>query len=161
MKGNQKGKGKQKKKRKTNPIDPKEDGDVDLNGCDFDDSDHDIPDLFFQVHSQVVKEELRDYLGVNEMLYGDDGEKVRVNKIMLILVHIEMDIITQIMRIVTLLLVLMKKRFPEFNQFIDMRRKVRLSISMKLVTHKVFREALRQYVIENGTDFHFLRDEGS
>ncbi|XP_057429827.1 uncharacterized protein LOC130722946 [Lotus japonicus] len=52
-----------------------------------------------------------------------------------------------------------KKKFPEFNQFIDIQKKIKLEVGMKFSNHKVFREAVQQYGIENGIDFLWVKSE--
>ena len=46
-----------------------------------------------------------------------------------------------------------RKKFPKFNQFTDIKKKIKLKAGMKFASSKVFREALKQYAIENGIDF--------
>lgn len=50
--------------------------------------------------------------------------------------------------------------FPEFNEDTDMDRPD-LKVGMMFSSGKVFRAALREHAIRNGTDFKFLKNEGN
>ena len=69
------------KKQKTKPIGIEEDNEeINLNDCDFVDSDHDIPDLVFENHAEEIEEEIGDYIGLNESLYRVDDDEEHGNE---------------------------------------------------------------------------------
>ena len=53
------------------------------------------------------------------------------------------------------------QRYPEFNPLVDFRNKICLKPGLRFGSNEVFREALRQYALENGFDYYYLHNDKS
>ena len=52
-----------------------------------------------------------------------------------------------------------RHKFPKFNEFTNMKKKINMKLGMKFTNHNVFKDALKHYAIENGIDFAYVRNE--
>ncbi|XP_028774128.1 uncharacterized protein LOC114731172 [Neltuma alba] len=54
-----------------------------------------------------------------------------------------------------------RQSYSEFNEKTDFKRPINLQVGMKFANFKVYRQALKQYAIENGIEFKYIKNEAS
>ncbi|KAF7820809.1 uncharacterized protein G2W53_026264 [Senna tora] len=157
----------QERTTNTGAIDPDK---VDLTGCEFLDSDAEQPDLFFEdggkgkrvpqdnggEQRDGVAEQSGEASSILLPQYNDayvsgwDGEA-----------HSEYDDSDELVSLDGSSDDEANKRprFKSFNEVTDFKKPINLEVGLKFANHQIYRQALKQYCIENGIVFKYKKNE--